>query len=112
MSRNRFNTDPPELMVDPPDSAEQNRIWEGQSMVARPHIQNWLDCLKTRGRPIAPVQYGHRTATICHLANIARELGRKLRWDPEAEVFPDDAEANALCDRPRRPGWELPDLNL
>jgi hypothetical protein len=33
-----------------------------------------------------------------------------LRWDPQREVFPDDAEANALLDRPRRKGWELPDI--
>jgi hypothetical protein len=44
------------------------------------------------------------------LANIARELGRKLRWDPVAETFPDDEEARALLDRPRRAGWELPDI--
>jgi hypothetical protein len=44
------------------------------------------------------------------LANIARELGRRLRWDPEQEVFPDDDEANALLDRPRRAGFELPGI--
>jgi hypothetical protein len=44
------------------------------------------------------------------LAGIARELRRTLRWDPDKELFPDDAEANALLDRPRRPGWELPEF--
>jgi hypothetical protein len=42
------------------------------------------------------------------LAGIARELGRKLRWDPASERFPEDDEANALLDRPRRKGFELP----
>ncbi len=73
-------------------------------------IQNWLDCIKTRARPNAPVEVGHRSVTICHLAGIARELGRRLRWDPRAEAFPGDAEANELLDRPRRKGWELPEI--
>jgi hypothetical protein len=46
--------------------------------------------------------------TICHLANIARELNRPLRWDPETEQFIDDPEANRLLDRPRRKGFDLP----
>jgi predicted dehydrogenase len=108
MRRNEFFTDPPELTVDPPDFEEQNRIWHGFSVVVRPHIQNWLDCVKSRDEPNAPVEIGHRSVTICHLANIARELGRELHWDPDKEVFPGDEEANGLLDRPRRPGWELP----
>ena len=56
------------------------------------------------------MEIGHRSITVCHLANIARELGRKLRWDPEKELFPDDEEANRKLDRPRRKGYELPDL--
>jgi hypothetical protein len=79
-------------------------------LVARPHIQNWIDCVKTRSQPNAPVEVGHRSVTICHLASIARELGRRLRWDPEKEVFPNDEEANTLLDRPRRAGWELPEI--
>jgi hypothetical protein len=110
MRRNQFRTDPPDLMKDPPDFEEQSRLWQGVSVVARPHIQNWLDCIKTRGEPNAPVDFGHRSASICHLANIARELGRKLQWDPEEESFPADEEANLLLDRPRRAGWELPEI--
>lgn len=110
MRRNEFRTDPPELAVDAPDPKEQDEIWRGQSVVARPHIQNWLDCIKTRRTPNAPVKNGHRSVSVCHLANIARELGRKLRWDPDKEIFPGDDEANALLDRPRRKGFELPEI--
>ncbi|MCA9123323.1 MAG: hypothetical protein H6822_08235 [Planctomycetaceae bacterium] len=77
--------------------------------VARPHLKNWLDCIRNRGVPNAPVEVGHRTLTICHLANIARELNRPLRWNPEAEQFVDD-EANRLLDRPRRKGFDLPQV--
>lgn len=73
------------------------------------HIQNWYDCIKSRQRPRADVEIGHRSATVCHLVNIARWTGRKLRWDPVKEVFVDDPDANTYLDRPRRPGFELPE---
>jgi hypothetical protein len=44
------------------------------------------------------------------LLNIARQTGRRLKWDPVAETFPDDAEASKLLDRPRRKGYELPEV--
>jgi predicted dehydrogenase len=75
---------------------------------SRNHQQNWLDCIRTRKQPIADVEVGHRSAAICHLGNIARMLGRKLQWDPIAEVFVNDDEANALLSRPHRKGYELP----
>jgi hypothetical protein len=74
------------------------------------HIQNWFDCIKNRERPIADVEIGHRSAIVCHLGNIARWAGRRLKWDPEKEIFPDDAEANEFLDRPRRKGFELPEV--
>jgi predicted dehydrogenase len=77
---------------------------------SRNHLQNWLDAIKSRERPIADVEIGHRSATICHLGNIARYAGRKLRWDSARELFPDDTEANAWLDRPRRKGYELPEV--
>lgn len=107
MSRNQFSVDPPELLDQRPDPALAD-VWKGAGIVARPHLQNWLDCIQSRQTPHAPVAAGHRTATICHLANMARELRRALRWDPVQEVFPGDDEANALLDRPRRAGFGLP----
>ncbi|TVQ03706.1 MAG: gfo/Idh/MocA family oxidoreductase [Planctomycetaceae bacterium] len=101
MRRNHFETDPPDLVKNGPDPSVSER-WNGVGHVARPHLQNWLDCIRTRGVPQAPVEVGHRTATICHLANIARELSRPLRWDPATERFPDDPAANELLVRPRR----------
>ncbi|NLY00621.1 MAG: Gfo/Idh/MocA family oxidoreductase [Rhodopirellula sp.] len=71
------------------------------------HIQNWFDAIKSREKPIADVEIGHRSAIVCHLGNIARWVGRKLIWDPEKEIFPGDDEANRYLDRPRRAGYEL-----
>lgn len=70
------------------------------------HFRNWLDCVKTRSEPICTAETGHRTASICHLANIGYKLRRKLTWDPAKEEFPGDAEANALTTRIPRQGWE------
>jgi len=109
ITRNRFVTNPPDLVKNPPGRSAA-AIWQGQGIVARPHIQNWLDCIQSRGTPNAPVETGHRSVTVCHLAGIARELGRRLRWDPAAETFAGDDEANALLDRPRRRGYELPNI--
>ncbi|NOX53637.1 MAG: hypothetical protein GXP27_04215 [Planctomycetes bacterium] len=108
INRNKFTTNPPDFVKDPPDPAVA-KPWEGPGWIARPHLQNWLDCIKTRQRPNADVEIGHRSVTVCHLANIARELGRRLRWDPIREQFVGDDEANAKLTRPRRRGYELPE---
>ena len=110
INRNKFTTNPSDLVEDPPEPATAE-IWEGPGWIARPHVQNWLDCIKTRGRPNADVEIGHRSISVCHLMNIAREIGRKLRWDPETETFPDDDEANCYLDRPKREGYELAEIS-
>lgn len=108
IDRNTFTTDPPDFVKNRPDT-EAARIWEGPDWNAQQHIQNWLMSVKTREKPNADVEIGHRSITVCHLANIAREIGRKVRWDPERETFPGDDEANAYVSRPRRKGYELPE---
>jgi predicted dehydrogenase len=107
INRNIFRTNPADFVKHAPDPAVQQK-WEGDGWIARPHLQNWLDCITSRNRPNADVEIGHRSITICHLVNITRELGRKLQWDPAAEQFVGDDEANKLLDRPRRTGFELP----
>ncbi len=73
------------------------------------HMGLWLDCIRTRNPKgmNVPAEIGHRSATLCHLANISMELPRKLQWDPEAERFIDDDEANRLIWRPMRQPWRL-----
>lgn len=107
INRNKFTTNPPDFVKDPPNPAVAE-AWEGPGWIARPHLQNWLDCIKTRKRPNADVEIGHRSISVCHLVNITREIGRRLRWNPDREQFVDDPEADTYLDRPRRKGWELP----
>lgn len=107
MRRNDFETDPPTLVANGPDPSVAEK-WKGGGHVARPHLENWLGAIRHGTQLNAPVEVGHRTVTICHLANIARELNRPLRWNPDTELFVDDNEANQHLDRPRRKGFELP----
>ena len=69
--------------------------------------RNFLDCVKTRRDPYFPAEFGHRVASICHIGNIAMTLGRKLKWDPVAEVFPGEPEANRYLARAMRAPWHL-----
>jgi len=71
------------------------------------HQRNFLDAVKSRRDPVAPAEAGQRTATICHLNNIAMRLGHKLRWDPKKEQFLEDEEANRLLAPRMRPPWHL-----
>ena len=68
--------------------------------------RNWLDCMRTRKRPLCEVEDGHRVATACNLANMSLRLGRSIRWDPEKEQVIGDKEAAAMCVRPYRAPWE------
>lgn len=109
MTRNRLRAEPADLIADAPPPLQTGADWQGNSSDVVPHLQNWIDCVKMRTEPHAPVEVGHRSVTICHLANIARELRRKVHWDPQTETFVGDDEANGLLDRPRRKGYELPE---
>ncbi len=71
------------------------------------HLRNWLDCIRTRQKPITDVEIGHRSVTVCHLGNIATELKRPVKWNPEKEIFVDDPEANRLLNRSMRSPWAL-----
>ena len=72
-----------------------------------PHVRNFLDCLKSRQRPIADIEVGHWTTTACHLGNIALRVGDKLHWDAKAERITNCPQANEMVTRPYRPPWKL-----
>jgi predicted dehydrogenase len=71
------------------------------------HSGNWLECIATRRRPVMDVEIGHRATTWSHLGNIAYRLGRKVHWDPAAEHFVGDEEANRLLKNPYREPWRV-----
>jgi len=69
------------------------------------HMKNFLECMRTRKDPIAPVEIGHRSNSLCIMTHIAMKLGRKLLWDPENEQFLNDSEANSWLDYTHRKPW-------
>ena len=68
--------------------------------------KNWLECVRTRKRPLCDVEDGHRVAIACNLANMSLRLGRSIRWDADKEMVIGDNEAAAMCVRPYRAPWD------
>jgi len=73
--------------------------------VSTNHAANFFHSVKSRQDPICSVEVGHRSVSACHLAVIATLLGRKLKWDPQAERFDGDDEANGRLARQMREPW-------
>ena len=75
--------------------------------VSTNHQQNFLDAVKDRSAPVAPIDVAVRSETIVQLSDIAMRIGRKLTWDPRAEQFVNDPEPNRMLSRPLRDPWRL-----
>ena len=114
---NRLQTWPEHLMQEPIRSDEIH-LYRSAGMSRLPpaypigpttkvHIADFLRAIRTRHRPVCDVEVGHRTATVCHLGNIAYMFKRPLQWDPVTERLTGDAQANRWLDRPRREPWTL-----
>lgn len=98
--RSAIVTDP-WYLVDSPISSTEVRLPPSPG-----HIHNWIECMHTCEKPICHEEVGARSATMCHLGNIAYRLNRPLKWDPEKQVF-EDAEANRLMDYAHREPWNF-----
>jgi predicted dehydrogenase len=70
-----------------------------------PHVRNFLDCVKGRGRPVADIEEAHYTNTTLRLGNIAYRVGRTLRWDAANERVTGDPEANQMAIGTYREPW-------
>ena len=96
----------PALLADPQNQPEALPV---QLPVSTDHVRNFLDAIKQRRRAICDVGPAVRGDTLCQLSLIAVKAGRPLRWDPQAERFPDDAAANQTLEpRPLRGDWKWP----
>jgi hypothetical protein len=101
VGRGHLSTDPADIMRTPTQPGEVN-LYKSTN-----HHNDWLECIRTRNQPVADVEIGARSVSICHLGNLAYRLQRRLRWDPAKETFLGDDEANRLLDRPKRGPWRL-----
>ena len=87
------------LPLQPPDNAAHEK-----------HVQNFIDCVKSRKSPICEIEYGHNVALVAHMGNIAYRTGNKLFWDDGRSRFHDDKKANELLKPAYRSPWKFPDL--
>lgn len=71
------------------------------------HVNNFIECIKTREKPAADISIGHRSATVCHLGNIAVRTGKKIQWDPKQETIVGDADAAKWLSKEYRKPYEL-----
>ena len=74
------------------------------------HYQDWIDAIKKRTRPVSDVETGHRTASLCNIANLGYILQRPLHWNPSEEKFTGDNDANSMLTRPFRGKWNFNDF--
>jgi predicted dehydrogenase len=92
----------PASLKDRPIAANDQRLYYSED-----HLLDWIDCMRTRRRPICDVEIGASSVIVCHLGVIGYDLGRPLKWSPENRRFEGDAEANRLLDRAAREPWAL-----
>ena len=75
--------------------------------LASEETQDFVNCIKTRKETMIPAEIGHRTASLCQIAQVAIQTRVKLKWNPETERFVDHDEANQLLSRPQRAPWNV-----
>jgi predicted dehydrogenase len=97
VSRDFLDTKP-EKIKDEVIGDNQKRLYASNN-----HYQDWLDAIKSRKQPICPAEVGHRTASICYLANIAYQTGQAFKWDPVKEKSDVKAVNKLLAKKYRKP---------
>ncbi len=101
VSRSFLDSDPAEIA--------EIQIGPGEKHVyhSDDHYTDWIDAVQNRTQPICDVETGHRSSSICNLANIAYQLRRPIRWDPEKEHYAKNKDANRLLTKKYRKPYKL-----
>ena len=97
------------LWASDPRWLREEEIGPGDTRLYRSddHIQNFLDCVRSRRETITPAETACRSVSVGHLGEIAMLTGRTIRWDPVSETIPGDPGAAALLGRSYRKPWVL-----
>jgi len=106
VTRNGLKTNP-ERLIREEIGPNEIRLARAQGDHRKGHRRDFLDCIRSRARTVTPVEVGHRSASVCHLGNIAMLLGRKVHWDPIHEQILDDPTGSRMLHRPMRSPWRL-----
>jgi predicted dehydrogenase len=101
VDRGRFQAEPESLMRENFDQLPV-RLYKSTN-----HYKDFVDCVRSRQRPICDVEVGARSVTVCHLGNLAYWNNRPLKWNPQTERFVGDDEANTWLDVPKRGPWKV-----
>ena len=104
VSREHYKASSPELNI-----PKGTRITGGNYETGTPHLENFIQSVRSRKDPSTPVEIGHRTCTMCTLGNMAIDLKRPIKWNPDKEEFVNDKEAekHALNEYKYRKGYKL-----
>jgi hypothetical protein len=94
-------TNPPELL----NGIQLPKISGSQANIA--HVNDFYECVKSGKKPAADISIGHRSATVCHLGNIAVRTNKKIDWDPKTETIVGDAEASKWLTKEYRQPYSL-----
>jgi len=107
VNRHKLSSNPKEIVAALPEECKNHRP---ETVY---HVENWVEGIKTGKTCNADIEYGQRSTTLCELVNIVRAtapVGEKIGWDPVKERFTNNEKGNAMLARPRRKGYELPEL--
>jgi predicted dehydrogenase len=91
-----------------PEDRDEKDLERHVAPAIRGHMKNLMECIESRGKPVADIEQGHISTASCILANLSMKLGRSLKWDPVKQQVVDDREANKLLARPYRAPWVHP----
>lgn len=103
VQRGKYNASDASLFPEGYEASTDPMKYESAST----HLENFIDCMKSREEPMANVETGQRTVVTCILGNIAHELGRPVEWDPAAQFFVNDPDAEKFFHREYREGYTL-----
>jgi predicted dehydrogenase len=101
VDRGKFKAEPEEIAANYKANTLPVKLYRSNN-----HLGDFLQCIRSRQRPICDVEVGARSVSVCHLGNLAYWNKRPLKWDPKTERFLKDDEANKWRDRQRRAPWE------
>ncbi len=101
VDRGKFKAEPEEIAANYKAGSEQIKLYQSNN-----HLQDFLNCTRTRKRPICDVEIGCRSVSVCHLGNLAFWNKRPLKWNPKKERFIGDDEANTWINRTKRAPWD------
>jgi predicted dehydrogenase len=104
VTRSKFESTPKEIVQ---NAVKERGIKLGFGTATEDHHLNWIECIKSGSRPNADAEIGHRSATVCHLGNIAVRTGQPIEWDAKTETIIGNEKAAAMLTRTYRKPWTL-----